>query len=112
MFFFVGVDEFKYHCIDAFDSPSFNLLKHIEEAHSFIEAAKQTKGTLLIHCHAGISRSTTILASYIMRERGMTRDAALDMIRTYRCSISPNEGFMEQLLTYEEKLREEGKMKE
>lgn len=38
-------------------------------------------GTVLVHCHAGISRSATIVAAFLMIKRGMTAQEAIRIIR-------------------------------
>ena len=79
-----------------------------------------------MHCHAGISRSATIVAAYLMIKRHMTAQEAIrvvrynlksfyldlsaikqfqlySIIRTHR-SIRPNSGFLQQLCDLNEAL--------
>lgn len=42
------------------------------------------KGGVLVHCQAGMSRSATITAAYLMKVLGCGVEEALDMIRSVR----------------------------
>ncbi|KAI9223468.1 hypothetical protein BC828DRAFT_375874 [Blastocladiella britannica] len=50
-------------------------------------------GRVLVHCHAGVSRSTTIVLLYMMRRLGMRLAEAFDVAFRARPIIRPNEGF-------------------
>ncbi|KAF9051219.1 hypothetical protein BDZ89DRAFT_1088719 [Hymenopellis radicata] len=52
---------------------------------------------VLVHCQAGMSRSATIVAAYLMYTRHLTPEAALELIRKSRPQIDPNTGFLVQL---------------
>ena len=54
-------------------------------------------GRVLVHCYAGISRSATIVISYLMREHSMSLSAATEHTRSRRWFINPNIGFRKQL---------------
>ena len=55
------------------------------------------KEGVLIHCHAGKSRSGAIAIAILMHFLKMTCDAALSYVRIARPQIDPNLGFMIQL---------------
>lgn len=59
-------------------------------------------GRVLVHCTLGISRSVTIVAAYIMWKWGSSATRALQYIQKRRNVSSPNEGFIDQLLVWEE----------
>lgn len=55
-------------------------------------------GPLLVHCQAGINRSPTVAALYMMRTKGMTGDEAIALIREKRSPLAlANESFRDWL---------------
>lgn len=63
--------------------------------------ATMGEGTVLVHCHAGISRSVAIVLAYLMHVRRITVQDALSLVRSRRSIADPNPGFMHQLELYE-----------
>lgn len=57
---------------------------------------------VLIHCACGISRSSTIIAAYLMRKLQMERDAVLQFVKSRKDHIHPNLGFYSQLELWHE----------
>lgn len=55
--------------------------------------------------NAGISRSSTAVIAYLMHNFEMTLSNALQLVREARPAAKPNEGFLNQLRDYEQKLR-------
>jgi atypical dual specificity phosphatase len=51
---------------------------------------------------AGISRSSSIIISYLIKRKSFTFEKALDHCKSKREKISPNDGFRSQLRKYEE----------
>lgn len=74
-------------------------------AHDFIN---NSKGNVLIHCHAGVSRSATIVVSYLMKHKGMTFEEARNFAKSKRRCVCPNPGFVKQLQDYQRQLEENG----
>jgi protein-tyrosine phosphatase len=52
---------------------------------------------VLVHCHAGWSRSVSIVIAYFMDEYGLDFDMSFKHVKTYRSVANPNRGFIEQL---------------
>jgi len=83
------------------DSELDNLLIHFPDACRFIQNALEHGGRILIHCVMGISRSTTVLAAYLMKSRNMTASDAIKFIKQVRPQAQPNYGFTKQLDIFE-----------
>ena len=93
-------DKLKYKAIPADDLPMFDLFKYFEDAIQFIRTGR-AKGNVLVHCAAGISRSSTIVIAYVMKEIGMSSKAAIEYVTKRHSITSPNAGFITQLKMFE-----------
>lgn len=69
-----------------------------------LDCTRRAGGKILVHCEAGISRSPTICMAYLMKMRKFRLEEAFDYIKQRRSLISPNFGFMGQLLQYESEI--------
>ena len=94
-----------YKQIAVEDSHDVNMLQHLPEAFGFIERARVTGERVLVHCHAGMSRSVTVILAYLMKYFNHTLDSAYEHVKQIKSDISPNFSFMGQLLEYECTLR-------
>lgn len=55
--------------------------KYLEHAVSFVEKNRDLEGkNVLVHCHQGIQRSATVVASYLMKNKGMSYDEVTNFI--------------------------------
>ena len=54
-------------------------------------------GGVLVHCHAGQSRSVAVAMAHVMRSRGLDVEEALRLVRVNNKNASPNAGFIAQL---------------
>ncbi|EFA86681.1 leucine-rich repeat-containing protein [Heterostelium album PN500] len=96
--------QFKYYTIDdARDTPNYDLSVHFDQTTSFIEQGRKVGG-VLVHCRAGISRSSTLIIAYLMKYQKLTYRNAFNFTQSKRPQIMPNIGFKDQLLKYENKL--------
>mmetsp|Transcript_37535 Transcript_37535/g.27287 ORF Transcript_37535/g.27287 Transcript_37535/m.27287 type:complete len:105 (-) Transcript_37535:777-1091(-) len=59
-------NQFKYKKINEMDVSSANLKQHFAACHRFMNNCEAENGILLVHCYAGISRSATVVISYLM----------------------------------------------
>lgn len=98
--------DFKIHRIPVDDTNKANIMAHFPEATEFINSNLdpspeepteegeeevegenpgegsaevgdgKRRGGVLVHCQAGVSRSTSLVAAYLMKEKGVTCDGA------------------------------------
>lgn len=95
-----------YKQLLAADNGSQNIKQYFDEAFTFIDAAKDCKGSVLIHCQAGVSRSPTIAIAYLIKYFSMSMVDAYKFIKCRRSIISPNLNFMGQLLEFEQGIKD------
>ncbi|XP_015282581.1 PREDICTED: dual specificity protein phosphatase 22-A-like [Gekko japonicus] len=102
-----GLEDMTYLCISASDSSNQNLLQHFKESIRFVHECRLHGGRCLIHCLAGVSRSTTLVIAYLMTVTNFGWEECLAAIKTVRSYVSPNFGFQQQLQEYEKTLLKE-----
>eukprot|EP01001_Neometanema_parovale_P006920 NODE_3254_length_1251_cov_138.421986_g3090_i0.p1 GENE.NODE_3254_length_1251_cov_138.421986_g3090_i0~~NODE_3254_length_1251_cov_138.421986_g3090_i0.p1 ORF type:complete len:223 (-),score=24.25 NODE_3254_length_1251_cov_138.421986_g3090_i0:503-1171(-) len=86
-----GVRYMKLGVDDHSDAP---IAKHFSSCYDFIEEARMNQCSVLVHCRRGISRSATIVISYIMKFLGKSFEDAFDFVKQKRDIINPNLGFV------------------
>lgn len=98
--FFEKEGSFVYKRIPVFDNRGEDLLQYMEQSYRFIEEGKHYGG-VLVHCHKGVSRSSTFVIGYLMKKNGMSLDEALEYVKSIRPIVMPNLAFIAQLKAYE-----------
>ncbi|XP_023790266.1 dual specificity protein phosphatase 22-A-like [Cyanistes caeruleus] len=101
------LEDMTYLCISASDSSTQNLLQHFKECIQFIHECRLAGGGCLVHCLAGVSRSSTILVAYLMTVTELGWESCLAATKAVRSYVSPNPGFQQQLQEYERTLLQE-----
>jgi hypothetical protein len=92
--------EYVYKKLPMEDNESYKMCKHFDDILDFLDLAVR-QGTVLVHCMMGISRSATAVILYLMARKGLTCAAARRFVKTKRSFVSPNKGFITQLVNYE-----------
>ena len=87
----------KYHTLDIDDLPNANIVRFVPEAIKFIDRELMCGKVVLIHCAAGISRSSSIAVAYFMVKYNIGFDEALARVKRGRGCACPNQGFENQL---------------
>jgi len=98
-------DNFAYRNLHWYDMDEEKVIHHFDEAADWIHVAIKQGGTVFVHCAAGVSRSATMVLAYLMRHEGLAFEQALTTLRRCRSIVCPNDGFVQQLREYEERLR-------
>uniref|UniRef100_A0A663ND23 Dual specificity protein phosphatase 15 n=1 Tax=Athene cunicularia TaxID=194338 RepID=A0A663ND23_ATHCN len=81
-------------------SPHVPSTRHFKECISFIHQCRLHGGNCLVHCLAGISRSTTVVVAYVMAVTELSCQEVLEAVRTVRPVANPNPGFKQQLAEF------------
>lgn len=95
----------KFLGIPATDIMMFKINKYFKESSQFIENAIGSKaggakdGCVFVHCKEGVSRSATLVLAYLVTYQDLHLTDALKTVRSKR-KISPNPGFLQQLIDY------------
>lgn len=95
-------NSFILQIIPITDNPEANIIHYFPEAIQFISKALENEQHLLVHCLAGVSRSPTIIAAYLMATQRLRYKVALAMIKQTRPFVNPNPGFINQLRLFQE----------
>ena len=90
------------------DSPSANIYQYFDMTYGFINDKISRGENVLVHCYAGISRSSTIVLNYILRTFYQNEKpkinpqevlySVLEFVQLKRSIVNPNQGFLNQLL--------------
>lgn len=89
-------------CIE--DHPAANLEQYFPAIISFIKVHKLQNKKVLVHCLAGISRSSSAIIAYMMCEYHLSLIKAYNYTKAKSPIIRPNPGFVKQLQKFESSL--------
>lgn len=110
----------KYKVLKLVDEPAEDLVKQVNIAYDFIDSARKEGGKILVHCDGEYSpqkkrcstnqsRSTAILAGYLMKAKKIKYKDADKIIQSsrkkmYQKPSKPNHGFIQQLTKMQKRL--------
>ena len=81
-----------------YDMPEERILPIFETAYNFVK--RHLNHNILVHCYMGISRSTSFVVFYLMKENGWDYNTCIEFIKEKRPIADPNYGFENQLKEY------------
>jgi protein-tyrosine phosphatase len=96
-----NIEYLTFHVDDQIET---NIHQFFQPTFEFINKNHQNQKNVLVHCSFGISRSPTLVTSYLMKQYSWSLEKSLKFIKNKREIIFPNEGFMSQLIEYEKEL--------
>ena len=88
---------FVYHKLNLMDTLQQPLYSSLESTHKIIENIISDGGIVLVHCYAGMSRSSSIVIYHLMRSRGWDYQTAYTYLKQRHPPTNPNPGFVRQL---------------
>lgn len=97
--------DFKYERAKLRDVEDEDIKEEFEKLLPVIRKELVNNRGVLCHCHAGRSRSASIVAAYLIKYHHMTCEEAINYIRERRTQIDPNPGYIEQLKEFEMEVR-------
>uniref|UniRef100_A0A2K6T1W9 Dual specificity protein phosphatase 12 n=2 Tax=Saimiri boliviensis TaxID=27679 RepID=A0A2K6T1W9_SAIBB len=87
--------------VPALDRPETDLLSHLDRCVAFIGQARAEGRGVLVHCHAGVSRSVAIITAFLMKTDQLPFEKAYEKLQILKPEAKMNEGFEWQLKLYQ-----------
>mmetsp|Transcript_35533 Transcript_35533/g.81392 ORF Transcript_35533/g.81392 Transcript_35533/m.81392 type:complete len:417 (+) Transcript_35533:81-1331(+) len=97
--------DLNYYRVDVEDIAREPIELFFPEATAFIHSWFSRDAPVLVHCRAGVSRSASVVLAYLVEYHKYSLHDAFFLARSHRSVITPNVGFMEKLMDYEEAKR-------
>lgn len=88
---------FRYIKLGIFDHPKQSLFPEVAAGLRFMKNAIARGGLVFVHCHAGVSRSSSMVLYYLMKTYGWSLKKSLAYMRDLHPRTNPNPGFQRQL---------------
>ncbi|GIM04011.1 hypothetical protein Vretimale_8649 [Volvox reticuliferus] len=93
--------KFQYLHVPIQDLEGVDLVEHLPRMFEFMDSAIAKGGVVLVHCMMGISRSASTCIAFLMWKHRLSFVQAAEQVYAARPFISPNPGFVLQLLLWE-----------
>lgn len=93
--------DVKHKFVECLDLPETDIKPVLFDSLPFIAKAVECKENVLIHCNAGVSRTSMVAIGYLMQYEKLQYEDAYSLVKARRPAIQPNEGFRKQLKTFD-----------
>jgi protein-tyrosine phosphatase len=97
-----GLEYYRQDIVDD-ESAGAQMGQSLHDAAAFIQRAIKGGGRCLVHCAAGVSRSTTCVLAYLLICDRQPLRESLAQVMAVRRPVWPNDGFMRALIELEER---------
>jgi predicted protein tyrosine phosphatase len=87
------------------DSAEVDLTLFVPAALDFLDEARRAGRRVLVHCHAGHSRSVALLLAYLLLRCDMSLREGWELVRARRSCVHPRACFVAQLAALEKAVR-------
>ena len=94
----------KYKPLWIQDSPGEDITKVLYDCFDFILESRKRGGKVLVHCSQGVSRSVSVVISYLMWAKGDTYENTFKYVKDRRGIANPNMGFTCQMLQWRKRV--------
>jgi len=106
--YMIGDQDFhniEWHRLVVDDDKDEKISQYFFEVHNIINKALAENKNVIVHCAAGISRSSSLVIAYLMIENRWSYEEAYNYVKSKRSIINPNIGFVKQLKALEYRLK-------
>ncbi|XP_023952534.1 dual specificity protein phosphatase 19-like [Bicyclus anynana] len=93
----VDLSNVEHKFVPVLDLPESDLTLVLADCLPFIRNCVDKKLNVLVHCNAGVSRTSMVAIAYLMQYERMDFSEAYDLVKSKRPVIQPNAGFRKQL---------------
>jgi len=100
-----GTSDLEYRTVHLYDSPRQDISCVLYMCVEWIDASIEGGVKVFVHCHQGVSRSSTMVIAYMMWKRGLSFNDAFRQVKAARAVANPNAGFIVKLISFDKALR-------
>ena len=96
--------EFEYLNINIIDINTQEIIDQFDSVNEFIDSIIEKNEKILVHCVCGVSRSVSLVIAYLIYSKRISFKKALEIVKEKRDIANPNDGFVKQLIEYQNHL--------